>query len=275
MTRRSNDSARRITKQPGLESTCTFKQSHFQSLEIVPMEKRASMELEPKRRALSQKMSWTTLSTQRVKGASLWLAKRWNRLFHTPTTGCTRSSTSARTSGSSRFSRSMVASSIPNALSDLEWSIHYRPSPEPTVSSWKNGRRRTATTSTKPWDTTSDERKCGRRLLAEGERHFPGSDVMKPDVWTSWNSCITHGSSITSKSKRRMTDLLMLTTERSASRPWSRLFGQSFKRRIKSASNSYASFSIQRLSSPMITSRASWESVMTSMISLRNVVKSS
>ena len=169
----------------------------------------------------------------------------------------------------------MVASSTPNALSDLEWSIHYRPSPEPTVSSWRIGRRRTATTSTKPWGTTSDERKCGRRLLAEGERHFPGSDVMKPDGWTSWNSCTTHGSSITSKSRRRMTDSLTLTSERSVSRPWSRLFGQSFKRRTKSASNSYASFSILRSSNPIITSRMSWESVMTSMISLRNVVKSS
>ena len=120
MMMRSNGSASRTTKRPGLESTCTFKQSHYQSLEIVPMEKRASMESEPKRRALCQKMSWTKLSTQQVKGASLRHAKKWNRLFHTPTTGCTRSSTLARTSGSSRFFRSTVASFTPRDLLDLE-----------------------------------------------------------------------------------------------------------------------------------------------------------
>ena len=98
---------------------------------------------------------------------------------------------------------------------------------------------------------------------------------MKPDGWTSWNSCTTHGSSITSKSRQRMTDSLTLTSDRSASKQWSRLFGQSFKRGTRSASNSCASFSILHLSNPMTTSGMSWESAMTSTISSHNVVKSS
>ena len=81
----------------------------------------------------------------------------------TPTTGCTRSSWSELTSGSSRSSQSTAAHSTPVDMLDMGLNMHCRRNPIRTEFNWRTGRRPTATTSTRPCGTTLDEREVWER----------------------------------------------------------------------------------------------------------------
>ena len=56
-----------------------------------------------------------------------------------------------------------------------------RPKPIETEFTWRIGRITAATTSTRPCDTTSDEKKCGRRRTVAERRCSPDYGVMKLD----------------------------------------------------------------------------------------------
>ena len=99
----------------------------------------------------------------------------------------------------------------------VELNSHCRPMTIRTEWGWRHGRTTTATTSTRPCVTTSDDMKYGRRRTVTGAQDTPDYNVMKPDGSISWSSCTMDGSSTTKTSVLKMTDLLPLTTGRNAS----------------------------------------------------------
>ena len=80
-----------------------------------------------------------------------------------------------------RHRKATAASSIPAVMPEAGLNFPCRPKPIETEFTWRIGRMTTATTSTRPCDTTLGEKKCGRRRTVAERRCSPDSSVMKPD----------------------------------------------------------------------------------------------